>query len=158
MAVNVRLKRSAVQRKVPITSALELGEVAINTYDGNIFFKRNGANGEEIVKISGTISNDRIVLTTTTANQIVDSFSAAVVVSVKYVLTLTHATLGIHSTELLLVHDGTDTFTTEYGTIWSQSSLGTFTTSISSGTVRLQVTPVNTNTTINVKRVATIEA
>jgi hypothetical protein len=34
MAVNIKLKRSAVPGKIPTTSSLELGELALNTYDG----------------------------------------------------------------------------------------------------------------------------
>ena len=41
MAQVVKLKRTAVQGKVPTTSNLELGELAINTYDGRIFFEKN---------------------------------------------------------------------------------------------------------------------
>jgi hypothetical protein len=41
MAQVVKLKRTAVQGKVPSTSNLELGELAINTYDGRIFFEKN---------------------------------------------------------------------------------------------------------------------
>lgn len=41
MAQVVKLKRTAVQGKVPSTSNLELGELAINTFDGRIFFEKN---------------------------------------------------------------------------------------------------------------------
>jgi hypothetical protein len=41
MANVVKLKRSAVQGKTPSISDLQLGEVALNTYDGNLFFKKD---------------------------------------------------------------------------------------------------------------------
>ena len=41
MANTVKLKRSAVTGKVPTTSDLQLGELALNTYDGNLFFKKD---------------------------------------------------------------------------------------------------------------------
>jgi hypothetical protein len=41
MAQVVKLKRTAVQGKVPTTSNLELGELAINTFDGRLFFEKN---------------------------------------------------------------------------------------------------------------------
>ena len=41
MAQVVKLKRTAVQGKIPTTSNLELGELAINTYDGRIFFEKD---------------------------------------------------------------------------------------------------------------------
>ena len=53
MAVKIELKRSAVPGKVPTTSSLALGEVAINTYDGRLFFKKNVNGVESIVEITG---------------------------------------------------------------------------------------------------------
>ena len=44
MAQNtILLKRSALQGKVPDTGSLQLGEVAINTYDGKAYIKRSGS-------------------------------------------------------------------------------------------------------------------
>ena len=41
MAQIIKLKRTAVQGKIPTTSNLDLGELAINTYDGRIFFQKD---------------------------------------------------------------------------------------------------------------------
>ena len=41
MASNIRIKRSAVANKVPTTSDLSLGELAINFYDGKLFLKQD---------------------------------------------------------------------------------------------------------------------
>jgi len=38
---NIKLKRSAVASKRPALSGLELGEVALNTYDGHLFVRRD---------------------------------------------------------------------------------------------------------------------
>src|SRR5210317_605460 len=56
MAQTIKLKRSATQGAVPSTSALALGEIAINTYDGNIFIKKNDGS-ESIVTIGGLTDN-----------------------------------------------------------------------------------------------------
>jgi len=317
MATNVKLKRSAVHAKVPTTSALQLGELAINTYDGYIFLKRDGLNGEEIVRFRGNCATDESVIldtftgdnstvnfnlteapadeqyvfvtingvsqhadaytlsngtltfsqapalndaiecrtlaihnaefrlrdyqtyvyqpssatttfsgadvnsntlaydlgkievylngarlvnnldytatngtsvvlqtsissgdtlevislakanfidseglvpselaaTTTTAGQVVDTFKSNAYRTAKYIVSMSHATLGYHATEVLLVHDGTTVYMTEYGTIYTSSSLGTLDASILTGNVRLTVTPTNTNTTIKAKRI-----
>jgi len=50
MANTVKLKRSAVQGKIPSTSDLELGEVGINTYDGKLFIKKDDGT-ESVVEI-----------------------------------------------------------------------------------------------------------
>lgn len=58
MAQNILLKRSAVPGKTPTTGSLELGELAINTYDGKIHFKKSGSSEsiESIVTTNSTIS------------------------------------------------------------------------------------------------------
>ena len=53
MAQLVKLKRTAVQGKVPSTSNVELGELAINTYDGRIFFEKS-SSAESIQEILTT--------------------------------------------------------------------------------------------------------
>ena len=40
MANTVRLKRSAVQGKAPVVGDLSLGELAVNTYDGKLYMKK----------------------------------------------------------------------------------------------------------------------
>lgn len=52
MANTVVLKRSAVQGKTPTTGDLALGELALNTYDGNLFFKRNVSSTESVVRVA----------------------------------------------------------------------------------------------------------
>lgn len=49
MAQNIKLKRSAVAGKIPTTSSLEAGELAINTADGKLYFKRDDATVQGIV-------------------------------------------------------------------------------------------------------------
>ena len=42
MAQSIILKRSSLPGKVPDTGSLNIGEIAINTYDGKLFIKRSG--------------------------------------------------------------------------------------------------------------------
>ena len=41
MAQVIKLKRSSVAGKAPSTSDLQLGEIAVNTADGKIYFEKN---------------------------------------------------------------------------------------------------------------------
>ena len=59
MAQVVKLKRTAVQGKVPAISNVELGELAINTYDGRIFFEKS-SSAESIQEILTTNSGRAI--------------------------------------------------------------------------------------------------
>lgn len=58
---NIKLKRSAVAGKVPGTGQLELGEVAINTHDGKMFFKRD-LNGNQTIREVGLADSASNVL------------------------------------------------------------------------------------------------
>jgi len=57
----LKLRRSAVPGRIPTTSSLDLGEIALNTYDGLAFMKKSGSSGEQIVTLgtgtSGGSSN-----------------------------------------------------------------------------------------------------
>ena len=53
MAQTIKLKRSATQGSIPATSALSLGEVAINTYDGKMYIKKSVGGTESIVEVGG---------------------------------------------------------------------------------------------------------
>lgn len=50
----IKLKRSAVRDKIPTTDQLTLGEVAINTHDGKMFFKRDKGGELSIMELGGT--------------------------------------------------------------------------------------------------------
>ena len=50
---NIKLRRSATAGAIPTTSNLDLGELAINTYDGKLFLKKNISGTETIVEIGG---------------------------------------------------------------------------------------------------------
>jgi len=58
MAQTIILKRSGLAGKVPDTGSLNLGEVAINTFDGKVFFKRSGSveSIQEILTTNSTIT------------------------------------------------------------------------------------------------------
>ena len=48
----IRIKRSAVASKVPVTGDLQLGELAINTFDGKLYTKKDNGTAS-IVEIGG---------------------------------------------------------------------------------------------------------
>ena len=62
MAQTIKLRRSATAGATPTTSQLELGEVAINTYDGKMYIKKSVGGTESIVEIgSGLTPADAIL-------------------------------------------------------------------------------------------------
>jgi hypothetical protein len=68
MAQSIILKRSSLPGKVPNTGTLNIGEIAINTYDGKLFVKRSG----NVDSIEGIVVTNS---TTTGSISITDSGS-----------------------------------------------------------------------------------
>lgn len=93
MAQNIILKRSGLAGKVPDTGSLNLGEVAINTYDGKVFFKRSGSveSIQEILTTNSTITGSLTINGT-------GSFSS---LKVNDTLTVNHGTTIISGSQLI---------------------------------------------------------
>ena len=56
MASNINFKRSAVQNRVPTTAQLDLGELALNTYDGKLYTEINTGSAA-VVEIGSKLSS-----------------------------------------------------------------------------------------------------
>ncbi len=48
MANTIKIKRSAVEGKAPTTSDLDLGELALNTYDGKLYTKKDNGTASVV--------------------------------------------------------------------------------------------------------------
>ena len=72
MSSIVQLKRSALSGKVPGTGSLNLGELALNTYDGKIFFRRSGSTDtvQEVITTNVTNTGSVTITGTLTAESI----------------------------------------------------------------------------------------
>ena len=93
-----------------------------------------------------TLSSD--TLTTTSSSQdTVASVSATVNRSATFQVQVTRGT-QYHMTTINVIHDGTQAFLSEYGTIRTGESLATFSADISGGNLRLRVTPTSTASTV----------
>ena len=128
---------------------------------GAITFTSNVISGD-VVQVVAQIpalnfieASSNSVTTSTTANNVVDSFAKITYRSAKYTVQITSGT-NYHVTEVLLLHDNSDVFITEYGTIFSNTSLGNVTAAINSANVELIVAPTNSSSVVKTKRI-TIE-
>jgi hypothetical protein len=52
MSSLIKIKRSAVPGKIPTTENIEVGELAINTFDGNLFTKLNQDGNEFVYRLN----------------------------------------------------------------------------------------------------------
>lgn len=76
-----------------------------------------------------------------------DSFTASVFRTAKYLVQITNSTdSDYQSLEITLFHDGTTVYLTQYASIFDNGAQATFDADISSGAVRLRVTPASGDT------------
>jgi PAS domain-containing protein len=63
MSTTIKLRRSAVPGRIPTVGQLELGELALNTADGKIYFKKYDpvANTESIIDMSANLDANAIL-------------------------------------------------------------------------------------------------
>lgn len=90
---------------------------------------------------------------TATAN--VDTVSASLYRSYEYTVQLSDTTTSparYQLTKLLLVHDGTTPYLTEYGIIFNSSQMGLFDAIINAGNIALQLTPTSANVVVRFVR------
>ena len=104
-----------------------------------------------------TVTNDIIqtnhsfvsstITTTSTSQTNLDTFSTSTYSGAE--VNVTAISNGErHMTKILVVHDGTTAYATEYGSIFTNTSLATYDVDISSGSVRLRVTPASATSTV----------
>jgi hypothetical protein len=84
--------------------------------------------------------------TTSTSEANLDTFAHADFRAARYVVAMSEGT-HFHSTEVVLVHDGSAVTMTQYGTLMDQS-VATFDADISGTDLRLRITPASANSTV----------
>lgn len=88
----------------------------------------------------------------TTGDATIDTFAVTTYTTVKYLIQATQNN-NVHTTEVILLNDGVNTYTTEYGTVFT-SALFTIDAEIVGENVNVNVTTFNDNTYIDYKRIA----
>ena len=95
-------------------------------------------------------------LTTTGANQIIYTYTAANHRTLKFTAQIEHdSSSSYHAEEVLLTHNGTTVAMTTYAQVLLDSNLGTFDADINSGNVRIKFSPTKTNTSIKLRAIRT---
>ena len=113
------------------------------------------------VVVRGFVSNNSEYATytsnpiTTTVQTVLDTFSTSSFRTCKYVIQMVDGT-STHIQELLMFHNGSQVFKTEYGLVVNNSELGTFDAEVTTGTVRLLFTanPTPSNLVVKLIRLA----
>ena len=93
------------------------------------------------------VNDYTVTATTSTVSQTsIHTLSASSYRSVEYMIQATRGT-NYHVTKILAIHDGSLAYPSEYGIIYTNSSLGDFDVDISGGNMRLLVTPTSSSST-----------
>lgn len=90
--------------------------------------------------------------TINTANQILDIFSTSVYRSAKYQIQVTSGA-NYQCSELLVLHDDVQSYITEYALITSGTVLMYYDSDVSSGNVRILMSPVNSSNSIKITKI-----
>ncbi len=105
--------------------------------------------GETLQHNGSQFVNDYTVSTTTTSTSqtAILNLPVATYRSVEYTIQMTEGT-KYHVTKVLAIHNGTNVYFNEYGTLFTNSSLSAFALDVNSGNIRLLATPASTNSTV----------
>jgi hypothetical protein len=153
MATKIAIKRTSVAGRTPNTSVLDTGELALNITDRKLFSSNGsvifeiGANVSAITVTSDTVLQSETETLTTVTQTEIASFPIATYGGAKIIIQATRGS-DRHITELLVTHDGTTAFATEYATITSNTSLFETEVDINGGNVRILATGSSANSTV----------
>jgi hypothetical protein len=141
------------------SNTISVGNSSVNTSfnspntvqksSGDYFLNANGlwtAIVIPVIKFSTSTSG--------TLLQEIDNYSKIEYGAVEYFIRINDNNANnYHATKILTFHNDVTAFSTEYGTMISNNSLGIFAVSTNSTHVILTMTPNSTNTTVNIARV-----
>jgi len=143
---------------------ISTGAAAEATFDadissGNVRLRATPASSDtmviKVVRTALTADNagsnsGSTITTTSTAVATANSFGASEFRSARYTVQITNSTDSTYQvTEIILIHNGTTPEITEYGTVFTGAAVeATFDADISSGSVRLRVTPASSDTRV----------
>lgn len=118
--------------------------------NGNYYLNANGTWTPLVVPISSKTVNS----TSTTPFQEIDSYIMTEVGATEYFVRIKdNSANAYHASKILTYHNGVTAFSTEYGTMISNSSLGAFVTDANATHVRLLFSPTSSNSTLTISKV-----
>ncbi len=131
-------------------AAFNLANTSIQNTGGTI-------NGNLTVNGNLTLSDvqyfSNTVAITTNTQQVIDTFTTSSWRTAKYTVQISESSTNYHSTDILLIHDGSTVHKVEYAVVTTTGELGIFDADINTGSVRLLFTATDaTNKTLKVVR------
>lgn len=113
-----------------------------------------GSNVATVAALSGLGISNTITFTGT-SSQVMDSISLSSTRSAEYLISANNNTANAYQvSKILVIHDGTTAYVTEYGTMYTNTSVVSISAGANATHVFINCTPVSTNTTVNFTRFA----
>ena len=109
--------------------------------------------GDVTGDLTGSVDTGQSVISGVTATKTstsiasIDTFSASTYRSANYQIQVVRGT-NYNMTTINIIHDGTNTYMTEFGSITQPVGIATFGSDISSGNVRILATPTTSDSTV----------
>ena len=139
---------SSTSKLVELTDVdtTNLGDGRFLRYDAsNDDFTFEPVSATNLELIAGDIQSG-VLTTTSTSAATVMSISASIYRSVSYQIQVSEGS-NFNMTTINVIHNGTETFMSEFGTIHNSTGIATFSTDINGGSLRLLGFPASSNST-----------
>ena len=137
-----------------MTGTITFGDDAVINLQDQTKFRANGSlgindnNAPQRLHLNGVAGMDVGTGTSSATTEFtLDSFASATFRTAKYLVQVKNSTdSDFHCIEILLFHDGSTVYLTQYASIFDNGAQATFDADINSGNVRLRVTPASGDT------------
>jgi hypothetical protein len=136
------------------TSQINVGNSSVNVVVNSSMITVGGSNVATITTLSSLgISNS--VVFTGTSSQVLDSQTLASTRSAEYLISANNNTANAYQvSKILVIHDGTTAYITEYGTMITNTSVIVISAGANATHMFVNCTPVSSNTTVKFTRFA----
>ena len=126
---------------------------SISSYSGNLSIVSSvSLNGALMINSNNVITSGRYAFGSGTIATI-DSYPLATYRSGEYLIQMSETgTTNYHTSKLVVYHDDTAAYSSEFAQLFNNISLGTITTDVSGSDVRVRVTPVSSNVVVKFSR------
>lgn len=139
--------------EVNSATALRINSANTSIYGGNVAVNNSLSIAQGISVSSLYRQSANSYTSAGTSPEVADAFPGATFASAEYLVQMEYeADSKRQLSRVLLVHDGSDAFVTEYGVITTNGAVGTISANLNSGTVELVITTLNSGTKVVIKR------